>query len=320
MAAFVFIVATIMLALYIIRLICHMAVDSSISDLESGDVSESVRSPSRRSRRSSRRSHRSRRRSRRSRSERSRSRSRSERETPPRTARAPQDGEEHILKLVVKTEKPPSSTGDQKAAPGSDAQKQPPPIPVGIPVESDLPKIRPVREDESDLPKGVPVGREVESDLPKIRPIGREVESDLPKIKPVGRSDPSRPVPVGIPVESDLPKIKPYDPNDDRSDAAGNRSAPGSHMAAGSRSQGLVINVEPGTSISVNVRSSRAYAGGSQDDWESTSESSSGSDTIHASDQALSTLSRRANKGGRIVVSSFSFSDFVEIKHFENCV
>ncbi|RCN37770.1 hypothetical protein ANCCAN_16321 [Ancylostoma caninum] len=200
-AALVFIVATIMLALYIIRLMCHMAVETPISDVESGDVSESVRSRrSRRSRRSSRRSRRGERRSRRSRS-RSRSRlrslSRSERETPPRTARAPQEGEERVLNLVVKTEKPPSSTDDQKAAPGSDAQKQPPAIPVGIPVESDLPKIKPYREQEEPAPpKAIPVGIPVESDLPKIKPLGKPVESDHPKG-----------VPVGIPVESDLPKI-----------------------------------------------------------------------------------------------------------------
>ncbi|RCN36403.1 hypothetical protein ANCCAN_17722 [Ancylostoma caninum] len=279
-AALVFIVATIMLALYIIRLMCHMAVETPISDLESGDVSESIRS--RRSRRSRRSSRRSRRGEHRSRGSRSRSLSLSERETPPRTARALQEGEERVLNLVVKTEKPPSSTGDQKAAPGSDAQKQPPAIPVGIPVESDLPKIKPYREQEEPAPpKAKPVGIPVESDLPKIKPLGKPVESDHPKG-----------VPVGIPVESDLPKIKPYDPNDDRADAAGNRSsAPGSSMALDNRPQGLVINVEPGTSISVNVRSSyRAHAGRSQDDWELTSESSSESDTIH--DSILTTKKR----------------------------
>ncbi|KAL6733498.1 hypothetical protein Aduo_004143 [Ancylostoma duodenale] len=288
-AALVFIVATIMLALYIIRLICHMAVETPISDLESGDISESIRSRrSRRSRRNSRRSPGGERRSRRPGS-RSRSRSRSlslsERETPPRTARAPQEGEDRVMNLVIKAEKPPSSTGDQKAAPGSDAQKQPPALPVGISVESDLPKIKPFRETEEPAPpKAVPVGIPVESDLPKIKPFGKRVESDHPKAA----------VPIGIPVESDLPKIKPYDPNDDRADAAGsrsNRSAPGSSMALDSRPQGLVINVEPGTSISVNVRSShRSYAGRSQDDWESTSESSSESDTIYDSIQTTSTL------------------------------
>ncbi|KAK6732468.1 hypothetical protein RB195_016697 [Necator americanus] len=132
-SAMVFIVATIMLALYVIRLICNMAIEPPIPDIESSAYSKSDRRRSKRSARSPRSSRRSDRSSRRSK----RSPSRSDRETPP-SSRYRINDKVRTVNLVLRGQPSHSSGTEQNVSAPSPSIR-----PQGKPIEFSGQKIQP---------------------------------------------------------------------------------------------------------------------------------------------------------------------------------
>ncbi|CAJ0608356.1 unnamed protein product [Cylicocyclus nassatus] len=276
-AVVVFIVGTLMLALYVLRLICTFN-QLPIFDVESSARSETLRSDrdqsvrSRRSLRSARspsRTQRKRGSTSKSRSSlRSGSLSRSEREEAPRWTRrgtrtrsgplrseqvpsiqSEQESEGRTVNVVVRRldikplrTKQPSQEFEN--VPKTRTRIQ------GVDIPRQTLKSGTVEEDEAVVPrtkgpKGV--------DLPRVTIRAGEADDD----EEVENAPKGRIRGIDIPRETI-------------------RGAAGEEATK----PNLTFNVEPGASISVNVLSERAYAGGGEGECIQTSESISGSDTL----------------------------------------